>query len=198
MKLLENLSSLARCDVVVGHLGGYHGAMRNRSHGDGSFESSQFCGLGEDCVIEAGVLVFHPENIILGRNVYVGHQAILKGYFQNQMVIGDEAWIGQQCFLHSAGGLFVGCRVGIGPGVKIITSQHTEAGRGTPILHSPVKMAAVHIDDDADIGVGAVVLPGVTIGRGAQVAAGAVVTQDVPAYAIVAGVPARVLRMRPA
>ena len=58
--------------------------------------------LGVDCVFEAGVLVFHPENIRLGRNVYVGHQAILKGYYRNEMVIGDETWIGQQCFFHFA------------------------------------------------------------------------------------------------
>jgi acetyltransferase-like isoleucine patch superfamily enzyme len=55
----------------------------------------------------------------------------------------------------------------------------------------------VVIEDDADLGVGAIVLPGVRIGRGAQVGAGAVVTKDVPDYAVVAGVPARVVRERP-
>jgi len=177
--------------------GGYPALMRHRSHGDGEFEPAQFRALGPDCVFEAGVLVFHPEKIRLGRNVYVGHQAILKGYYRNDMVIGDETWIGQQCFFHSAGGLFVGNRVGVGPGVKIITSRHSEAGRDTAILDAPVEMAEVHIEDDVDIGVGAVILPGVTVHRGAQIAAGAVVTQDVPAYAVVAGVPARLLRMRP-
>jgi len=54
----------------------------------------------------------------------------------------------------------------------------------------------VHIEDDADLGVGAIVLPGVRVGRGAQVGAGAVVTRDVPPYAVVAGNPARVLRER--
>lgn len=143
-------------------------------------------------------MVFHPENIELGRNVYVGHQTILKGYHNSQMVIGDETWIGQQCFFHSAGGLVIGERVGIGPGVRIITSSHREGGRATPILLSPIDFAPVEIECDADLGVGAVVLPGVRIGRGAQIGAGAVVSRDIPAYAVAQGVPARVVRERPA
>ena len=171
--------------------------MRHRSHGMGVIDESAFCACGPDCVFEPGVLVFHPEHIRLGRNVYVGHQTILKGYYKNEFAVGDETWIGQQCFLHAAGGLQIGARVGIGPGVRVITSAHREAGRQTPILFAPIELAPVIIEDDADIGVGAIVLPGVTIGRGAQVGAGAVVTRDVPAYAIAAGNPARVLRQRP-
>ena len=91
----------------------------------------------------------------------------------------------------------VGKRVGIGPGVKIITSMHEEAGRELPILDAPIAFQPVTIDDHADIGVGAIILPGVTVGRGAQVGAGAVVTRDVPPYSVVAGSPARVLRERP-
>ena len=170
---------------------------KNRSHGDGKFELSQFRSIGADCVFETGVLVFHPENITLGENIYVGHYAILKGYYKNQMVIGDGTWIGQQCFFHSAGGLTIGKNVGIGPGVKIITSVHDEAGRGLAVLHSPVTFAPVVIEDDVDLGVNSVILPGVTVGKGAIVGAGAVVNRDVPPYAIVAGVPAKVLRERP-
>jgi acetyltransferase-like isoleucine patch superfamily enzyme len=147
-------------------------------------------------VFETGVLIFHPENVWLGTNVYVGHYTILKGYYKNRLSIGDETWIGQQCFFHSAGGLSIGNRVGIGPGVKIITSQHMEVGRELPIFNAPVEFKPVCIEDDADIGVGAVLLPGVTVGRGAQIGAGSVVTRDVPAYAVAAGAPARVLRER--
>ena len=147
-------------------------------------------------MFEAGVLIFHPENVELGRNVYVGHQAILKGYYKNTLRIGDETWIGQQVFMHAAGGLEIGARVGIGPGVRIITSNHREAGRQVPVLFSPVEFAKVVIGEDSDLGVGSVVLPGVTIGRGAVIGAGAVVAEDIPEYAVAAGVPARVLRMR--
>lgn len=172
-------------------------AQRNRSHGAGAFELEDFAELGENCVFEAGVLVFHPETIRLGANVYVGHNAMLKGYYRAQMSIGAGTWIGQQCFVHSAGGITIGANVGIGPAVRILTSTHTEAGRDTPILHAPLQFAPVVIEDDADLGVGVIVLPGVTIGRGAQIGAGAVVTRDVPPYAVAAGVPARVVRMRP-
>ena len=166
------------------------------SHGSGQFETSQFSRIGEGVVIEPGVLVFHPESIEIGDDVYVGHYTILKGYHRGRMVIGSATWIGQQCFFHSGGDLIIGNNVGVGPGVKIITSFHAEEGISTPILHSHIEFASVVIEDDADVGIGAIILPGVTIGRGAQIAAGAVVTRDVSTYAIVAGVPARLLRMR--
>jgi acetyltransferase-like isoleucine patch superfamily enzyme len=171
--------------------------MRNRSHGTGEFKKADFAACGDGCVFEPGVLVFHPENIRLGTNVYVGHYAVLKGYYRNTMSIGDETWVGQQCFFHSAGGLTIGSRVGIGPGVKIITSKHREAGRDTPILFSPIELAPVVIEDDADIGIGSIVLPGVSIGKGAQIGAGAVVSHDIPAYHIASGVPSQVKRERP-
>jgi acetyltransferase-like isoleucine patch superfamily enzyme len=120
----------------------------------------------------------------------------LKGYHRNELIIGDESWIGQQVFMHAAGGIRIGAHVGIGPGVKILTSQHREAGRETPVLFSPIETAPVVIDDDADLGIGVIVLPGVHIGTGAVIGAGSVVTKDVPAYSVVAGVPARVLRHR--
>ena len=170
--------------------------MPHTSHGDGTFQVDDFAAIGDACVFEAAVLVFHPENIELGHNVYIGHQTILKGYYRNRMVIGDGTWIGQQCFLHSAGGLTIGKHVGIGPGVRIITSRHAEAGRETPILHAPLELAPVTIGDGADLGVGAVILPGVTVGPGAQVGAGAVVSRDIPAYSVASGVPARVVRER--
>jgi acetyltransferase-like isoleucine patch superfamily enzyme len=171
--------------------------MRHSSHGDGTFSIAQLARCGPNCIFETGVLVFHPENIELGANVYVGHYAILKGYHKNKMRIGDQTWIGQQSFLHSAGGIEIGCRVGIGPGVRIVTSFHAEAGRETPILDSPVELAPVVIEDDCDLGVGAIVLPGVRIGRGAQIGAGALVTRDVPPYSVAMGVPAKVTRERP-
>jgi acetyltransferase-like isoleucine patch superfamily enzyme len=166
------------------------------SHGSGKFTRKSFASLGKDVVLEAGVLAFHPENISIGNNVYIGHYTILKGYHQNSFVIGDNVWIGQGCIFHSAGGITIGHDVGIGPGVKILTSMHRLDEVDRPILHSKIDFAPVVIEDGCDIGVGAIILPGVRIGRGAQVGAGAVVASDVPAYAIVAGVPAKVLRKR--
>jgi acetyltransferase-like isoleucine patch superfamily enzyme len=168
-----------------------------RSHGSGLWSRSDLAAFGEGSILEDDVLVFHPDQVEIGRGVYVGHRTILKGDHRGRLVIGDGTWIGEQAFLHAAGGLTIGRNVGIGPGVRIITSSHEEAGRATPILHSPIAFAPVVIGDDADLGVSAVVLPGVTIGRGVQVGAGAVVTGDLPEYAVAAGVPARVLRLRP-
>lgn len=167
-----------------------------RSHGSGRFERPQFARIGQNVIIETGVLVFHPENVEIGDGVYVGHYTILKGYYRGRMMIGDGTWIGQQCFFHSAGDLSIGRNVGIGPGVKIITSSHAEEGISKPILHSCIQTAPVVIEDNADLGVGSIILPGVHVGQGAQVGAGAVVASDVPPYAVVAGVPARLIRMR--
>ncbi len=170
---------------------------RHQSHGSGQFEQGALGSCGADCVFEAGVLVFHPENVHLGENVYLGHRTILKGYYRGTLRIGDQSWVGQDCFLHAAGNITIGRAVGIGPAVKILTSWHAEAGRAKPILFSPIEFAPVVVEDDADIGVGAIVLPGVTVGRGAQIGAGAVVSKDVPPFAVVAGTPARILRYRP-
>jgi acetyltransferase-like isoleucine patch superfamily enzyme len=168
----------------------------HQSHGSGAFVPSDFARIGEGVVFERGVLVFHPENIELGDNVYVGHGAILKAYHLNTMRIGSHTWIGQCAFLHSAGGITIGHTVGIGPHVKILTSSHAEAGVDVPILEAPLQFAPVVLEDGCDIGVGTIILPGVTIGRGAQIGAGAVVTRDVPPLAVAAGVPAKVLRFR--
>ena len=147
---------------------------RHRSHGTGTFRREDFRSLGADCVFEAGVLVFHPENISLGRNVYVGHHAILKGYHKGELRIGDETSIGQQCFMHAGGGLTIGARVGIGPGVKILTSEHGRSAARRRCCFPRWPGAPVMIADDADIGIGAILLPGVRVGRGAVVGAGAV------------------------
>lgn len=167
-----------------------------KTHGTGLFEPAQLARLGARVVFEAGVLVFHPENVEIGDDVYVGHQTILKGYYRNRMVIGDGTWIGQQCFFHGGGGLTIGRNVGIGPGVKIVTSAHRTDEVDKPILHSTLDFAPVAIGDGSDIGVNAVILPGVRIGAGVQVGAGAVVAEDVADYSVVAGVPARLVRMR--
>lgn len=168
-----------------------------RSHGSGQCSREDLAACGEGVVIEPGALIFHPEHVELGRDVYVGHYAILKGYHQNRLQVGDGCWIGQLAFLHAAGGLRLGRRVGVGPGVKILTSAHEiPEDPAMPILDAPIRFGPVTVEDGADLGVGAILLPGIRIGRGAQVGAGAVVTRDVPPGAIVSGVPARVVSER--
>jgi acetyltransferase-like isoleucine patch superfamily enzyme len=180
----------------------YHGGVRSpRSHGSGAVDRALLRRCGDGMIIEPGALIFHPENVSLGDRVYVGHYAILKGYYQNQLQVGDGTWIGQAAFLHAAGGIEIGRRVGIGPHAVVITSAHdlghAAGARPLPaVMDLPLAFAKVVLGDGCDVGAGALVLPGVTVGEGAQVGAGAVVTRDVPAGAVVAGNPARVLRSR--
>ena len=164
---------------------------RFNSHGSGSFKPSDLGGLGENVVFEPGVLVFHAANVFIGDNVYIGHNTILKAYHLNRLVIGRDTWIGQDCFFHSGGGILIGNEVGIGPKVSILTSQHRPVNREEPVLFSPIEFKPVHLEDGCDIGVNATLLPGVTIGKGAIVAAGAVVSKSVPAFEVWGGVPAR-------
>jgi len=169
---------------------------RFSTHGTGAFAPTQFAALGVGVVFEAGVLVFHPENIRIADNVYVGHAAILKGYHNQLMDIASDCWLGQMCFLHAAGGLVIEESVGIGPRVTILTSQHQDPGSLLPMMEGPLEFGPVRIGAGSDLGANSTVLPGVTVGQGVIVAAGAVVAKDVPDHAVVAGVPAKILRYR--
>src|SRR3972149_4128511 len=161
------------------------------SHGTGKFRLKDFRHIGKNVIFERGVLVFHPENISINNNVYIGHYTILKGYYKNVMNIGEGSWIGQFSFLHSAGNINIGKSVGIGPYVKILTSSHNDENIEIPILHSPIEFGTVEIGDGADIGIGSIILPGIFIGEGAIVGAGSVVTKNVEPYSVYAGVPAK-------
>jgi acetyltransferase-like isoleucine patch superfamily enzyme len=171
--------------------------FRARSYGSGEFSRADFASIGDNVVIEAGALVLEAGSIHIGSNVYIGHYAILRGYRGGELKIGNDTWIGQLCYINSAGGVDIGSRVGIGPAVKIMSSEHAEEGRNIPVLLCDLEFARVRIEDDCDIGMGAIVLPGVTVGRGSIVGAGAVVTRDVEPYTVVVGVPARKIRERP-
>ena len=166
------------------------------SHGDGRDFHGHLGACGLDTVIEDGVRIFHPAQVRLGQGVYLGHGCHLDGYHSGHLVIGDGSWIGAGSFLHGAAGLDIGRAVGIGPRVTILTSQHRLDDPSRPVLHAPLVLGPVVIGDGADLGAGAVILPGVTVGEGAVVGAGSVVTSDVPAGAIVAGNPARLRRQR--
>lgn len=166
------------------------------SHGTGKINLKLLHHLGKGVILEDGVLIFHPENISISDNVYVGHNTILKAYYKNKLIIGEGTWVGQQCFFHSAGGINIGKNVGIGPGVKIITSSHMDSTPNEPILHQSLKFTPVTIEDNSDLGINSVIMPGVTIKKGTQVGAGAVVTKSFPEYSVIAGVPARLIRVR--
>jgi carbonic anhydrase/acetyltransferase-like protein (isoleucine patch superfamily) len=170
--------------------------MARTSNGDGSFSPEDLSSLGPGTTIEEGVLIFCPGHVELGRGVYVGHRAILAGDPRGRITLADGVWVGPDCYLNSAGGIAVGPQTGLGPRTAILTSVHEETPYPTPITSAPLKFGAVEIGAGCDIGIGAVILPGVRIGDGVQVGAGAVVSRDLPAGAVAAGVPARILRFR--
>ncbi len=151
---------------------------------------------GEEVVIEPGAVILHPENVSLGDRVYLGHYAVLNGYHSGELVLGSGTWVGQHCLLHGAAGLHLGSDVGVGPGCRLITSTHADPGPSAPIMSGALVFAPVRIGDGSDLGCNVVVLPGVTIGRGVQVGAGAVVTHDLPDLCVAVGSPARVVRRR--
>ncbi len=109
------------------------------------------------------------------------------------LVIGDRSVIGDRATLDARGGVRIGSDVNLSTEVQIWTGQHDWRSETFAYEKSPVS-----IGDHCWISARTTILPGVTIGEGAVVAAGSVVTSDVPPYTLVGGLPARVLGVRPA
>ena len=144
--------------------------------------------------------------IVLGAHAHLRGQLLV--FWQGgEIRIGEWSYIGQGSCLWSRNSIVVGHHVLVSHGVDIhdgnshplgweARRRDTEAilGGENPMPDSDVRTAPVVIEDDAWIGFKATVLKGVRIGRGAVVAAGAVVTKDVPPFSVVAGNPAKVIK----
>ena len=113
-------------------------------------------------------------------------------YTPEQIKFGANSIVGRYCLLDARGGLEIGQNVNISSYSFLLTAKHDTASPSFEGLAAPIK-----IDNRVWIGTRATVLAGVTIGEGAVVAAGAVVTRDVPAFTIVGGIPARPMGQRP-
>jgi len=113
------------------------------------------------------------------------------------METGREVSFGSGCHIYEPrAGLVIGDHCMIGGGVLICGVHHGYSARDIPMRRQPFEAAPIVLGNDVWIGMGAIILPGVTIGDGAIVGAGAVVTSDVAAGAVVQGVPARIAKLR--
>ncbi len=130
---------------------------------------------GTHVFFEGSLTYFSPENISIGNNVYINHNVDL---------------------IARNGKITIGNYVLVGPFTYMTTANHDYTNPDLPMYFQQYTSSDITIEDDVWIGAKAVLLPGVTIGKGAIVGASAVVTKDVPPYAIVGGVPAKLLKYR--
>jgi carbonic anhydrase/acetyltransferase-like protein (isoleucine patch superfamily) len=130
-----------------------------------------------------------------GKNCVVEEHTVIK-LWKGSIEIGDRVFINSFCVLNGHGGLKIGNDVMIANHVSVVPANHPVDDVSQPINKQGVVTKGIVIDDDVWIAAGAKIMDGVHIGKGAVVAAGAVVTKDVPAFAIVAGVPAKIMRKR--
>jgi galactoside O-acetyltransferase len=136
-----------------------------------------------------------PLGIRIGNHVRV-HESVLLAANNGSVEIGDRSWLSPYCLVYGNGGVKIGNDVLIGPRVSINTVSHHTERCDIPINEQGIYCAPVVIEDDVWIGMHAVILQGVTIGRGAIIGAGALVNKDVPAWSIALGIPARITGRR--
>ncbi|HET9918988.1 MAG TPA: acyltransferase [Ktedonobacteraceae bacterium] len=136
------------------------------------------------------VLGWHMEP---GASILMGQQVQMAGIRTSgkKVSIGEGTVINWNCLLYTTGGLIIGRHVSISAGAWLVTGSHDMNDPLFPDFYKPIV-----IGDYAWIGMRATILGGVTIGEGAVVMAGAVVTHDVAPFAVVGGVPAKVVRER--
>lgn len=153
--------------------------------------------LGEKTKIKTGSIL----DMRLGGAVELGDGTVVSEYvFLNPVDgwirTGRDCSINPFCVIYGHGGLTLGDKVRIAAQVSLVPMNHRFDDPELTIREQSIEAKGIVIEDDVWIGVKATVLDGVRIGRGAVIAAGAVVTHDVPEMAIVAGIPARTIGSR--
>lgn len=139
----------------------------------GKYLSSITSGTGK---FWGGVRIQHPENIYIGEGSFINPGGIIYASKSAKIIIGKNCMISYN--------------------VHLRTDYHRYLDSAVPMKQQGMLEKDIRIEDDVWIGCGAQIMSGVTIGTGAVVGAGAVVCHDVPCYAVVAGVPARIIKNR--
>lgn len=153
--------------------------------------------LGRGCNIRSGCMIDAPrpgvvelgDKVDLNRHVYLGG-------FGTHLHIGARTTLNQHAYIDARGGVSIGEDVMIGPFARLISYNHVFADLNTPMNRQGFSLDEIRIGNDVWIGAGATILPGISIGDGSIIAAGAVVTRSCPPNSILAGVPAKIVRTR--
>lgn len=145
-----------------------------------------FAHIGQRSVICKPRALRGVDRIRIGDDVSVYSGAWLACEGAGQIVVGDGTYLGHDVHLHAMDDLTIGRNCMLVDGVYIGTADHDRANRETVTSSGPVTLG-----DNVFVGQRAIILGGVSVGDGATIGGGAVVTKDVPAGATVAGVPAR-------
>ncbi len=154
--------------------------------------------LGDDVGIQrhAELIVDSPESWIdIGKATYIFSYSQLKTY-HGWIKIGNSCTINRFALLYGHGGLEIGNNVMIAPNVIILPQNHIFKDISIIIREQGISCKGIKIENDIWIGAGAIVLDGITIGKGSVIGAGAVVTKDIPPYSVAVGVPAKVIKKR--
>ena len=162
----------------------------------------RFGALGAGSIIRPPYTIVSPDRIFIGNDVVIGPNALLsvvarhaRQRFSPVLRIGDGTRIGQNFVIGCVAEVTIGRRVLVSSNVYVGDTIHRYDDPTRPVLDQPLAPGRrVTIGDGAFVGINAVVLPGVRIGRNAVVGAGAVVTHDVPAFSVAVGNPARVIK----
>lgn len=169
-----------------------------------SIRNPQYIALGRNFVAEdyCEIQGLSTQGLIFGDRVTVGRFAMIRpsGYYGRDvgvgLRVGSRSNIGANCYIGCSGGIEIGENVMMSPGVSLFAENHNFSRTDIPMKDQGVTRKAIVVEDDCWLASGSTILAGVRVRRGAVVAAGAVVTEDVPPYAIVGGVPAKVIGWR--
>lgn len=155
--------------------------------------------LGHGSYIDEGVYIHAcPNGVKIGTNTLIMHGAELHVYNfrdipHSGIRIGQDSLIGEFTVIRGQGGVTIGDRVYTSPMTQLIAVNHIFDDPEKPFIEQGITAQGIVVEDDVWLGSKAVITDGVRIGRGAVVAAGAVVTKDVPPHTVVGGVPARII-----
>ena len=169
-----------------------------------SIRYAHYLSAGKDLIIEDGAEIncLSKQGIVLGNRVTIGKNAIIRpsniygGTIGEGLIVGDNSNIGPGAYLGCSGLISIGNNVMMSPGVSIFAENHNFSDTSLPMKDQGVTVSFVTIEDDCWIASNSTILAGVTIGKGSVVAAGSVVTKNVPPFSVVAGSPATIIKSR--